>query len=184
MSPLYFKILLIALPFVLYMQVISPLYSGGGQLYTPDTNIKDSRTRLSQYQGAIKTADKLIKDANSLRTDYESFDDATKATLNTMIPSGVNPVLLIDEMTELMKQTGIDVDGISQSITTSTLYPKLGVYNISMAVNGGYEDFKKALRKIQSSLRIYDIEAISFTPPEKDGEVSKMQVAIKTYFLK
>ena len=184
MSPLYFKIFLIALPFVLYMQIISPLYSGGGQLYVPETNIKDARAVLSQYDSAIKTADKLIKDANSLRADYESFDDATKATLNTMIPTGVNPVLLLDEVTELMNQTGVDVDGISQNITTSTLYPKLGVYTISMAVNGGYDDFKKALRQIQNSLRIYDIEAVTFIPPEKDGEVAKMQVALKTYFLK
>ena len=166
------------------MQVISPLYSGGGQLYVPDTNIKASRELISQYTSALSQADTLIKQANDLKGDYDSFDEATKATLYTMLPTSINPVLLSDELTELIKTTNLETDGISQRVTVSSMYPDLGAYDLSFSVNGTYDDFKRVLRILQSSLRMYDIQAVSFTPAEKEGETTKMQISFKTYFLK
>lgn len=185
MSPLYFKILLVSLPIVLFLQVISPLYSGGGQLFVPQTNIKNSNELLKQYDGALKQADQLIKDANALRADYESFDEATKATLNTILPSGVDPVLLLDELTDLIASTGLETDGISQRLTGgSALYPGLNVYDLSFSVGGTFDDFKRILKTLQSSLRFYDIQSVSFNAPEKEGDLTKLQVSFRTYYLK
>ena len=187
MTPLYLKILLLILPIVLYTQVISPLYSGGGQLYVPDNNIKSSRELISQYDGALKQASTLIEQGDILKKDYKEFDEGTKAKLNTMIPSYIDQIMMTDELAELVSKSDIKIEttlGIRAANDSS--YADLIAYDVGFKVSGSYEDFKKVLKLIESSLRLYDIEGVKFTAPdtEKEGSISEMTVSTKTYILK
>lgn len=169
------------------MQIISPLYSGGGQVYVPDSNIKSSRELLAQYDSALKQATTLISQANALSKDYESFDKVTKSKLDSMIPSSIDPIMYTDELAELVKNSDSKIDAsFGERMVPSGTYADLGAFEVGFKVEGTYEDFKKALILIESSLRLYDIESIKFSAPdpEKDGSLSTMNVSAKTYILK
>lgn len=169
---------------MLYTQVISPLYSGGGQVFVPSSNIKFSRELLAQYDTAIKQADVIVNQSKTLKTDYDAFDENTIKTLNVMIPSSVNEVMITDEFTEFVKRSNLKIDEFSIGPSTVSDIPGLGTYTAVITVVGGYEDFKATLRFIEGSLRFYDIQSVDFSINEKEPELSIMKVSFKTYYLK
>lgn len=168
------------------MQVISPLYSGGGQVFVPSSNIKSSRELLAQYDSAIAQADTIVNQSKTLKTDYDALlaDESTIKTLNVMIPSSVNEIMIMDEFAEFIKASNLTVTEFSIGPSTGTDLPGLGVYGASIAISGGYEDFKATLRFIEGSLRFYEIQAVDFSINEKEPEGSTMKVTFRTFYLK
>lgn len=166
------------------MQVISPLYSGGGQLYIPDNNIKSSRELLSRYSVAITQAETIVGQSKKLKSDYGSFDELTKKTLNIILPSNVNEIMITDEFSEFVKASNLNVSDFSIGKALTSPYPDLGYYSGSITVSGSYEDLKAMLRHIEGSLRYYDITSFSYAISEKDEMNSSLKVNFQTYYLK
>jgi hypothetical protein len=186
MNPLYIKLFLLAIPGLVLTQIISPLYSGGGSIYIPETNIVSSKALIAQYDVALAQADKVVQDAKNLKKDFTSFDETTKQTMEKMIPSKIDPIMFTDELTEMIKNENLPVSkfGQAESKAESQQYPGLGFSMVSFTVDGRYDDFRRVLKIIEGSLRLYEIESIRFTMSDKESEMSSMQVSAKTYFLK
>ena len=47
-----------------------------------------------------------------------------------------------------------------------------------------YENFKKLMDTFEKSMRLFSIQAVSFTAPEKDGDLTSYDVKLQTYYIK
>ncbi len=170
------------------MQLISPLYSGDGQLYVPENNIQNSKKNLLRYDIAINKAKDLVDKTATLESGYAGFDDKDKITLNKTIPDNIDIIMLTDELYDLVhSDPNLKMDfGLTPTKGSSEQYPDLGTYDVGFTVEGTYDDFRAAIKLIESSARLYDIQSITFIPPdpEKEGSISKLSISAKTYFLK
>lgn len=184
MSPAYIKILLLALPVVIYTQLISPLYSGGGQVIVFENNIRSSKALIPQYELALTQATELGSKASTLRKDYDIFDKDTLTLLNKIIPRSVNEIMIQDEFAEYVKESGITIVDFSIGKSISTVYPELSVYSGSITFSGSYEDFKKAIHFVETNLRYLDITSLDFAISQKDPNLSSMKLSFQTFYLK
>jgi hypothetical protein len=184
MSPTYIKILLLVLPVVIYTQLISSVYSGGGQVFTFANNIKSSRDLIPQYEAAFDQADSLVNQVKELRKDYDNFDKDLQAKLDKIIPPSVNEIMLQDEFVEYAKASNVTLEKITVGKSTISIYPELGVYGGTAEFTGSYEDFKKALRFIETNLRYLDILSVDFGFTKDSPTLTTMKLSYQTYYLK
>jgi hypothetical protein len=185
MQPLHIKIALAVMPILVYTQVVSPIVSGGGTLFIPETNITTSKSLITQYDLAVSQAEKLASDVKTISKDLEAFDKTVEGTLEKIIPSSIDPVMFTDELTEFVKNENLPVTDFTQGENKGiTSYPELGEYFVAFTFAGDYSEIKRVLKTIQSSLRLYDIQSVEITAPQKDGELFNVKVQAKTYFLR
>jgi restriction endonuclease S subunit len=183
MSPLLFRTLLILIPVVLYYEIISPLYSGGGTLYSPERSITELRDLSSQYDATLAQADSLAQQAEKLQSQYNHISDDTKQKLAVMIPENIDPVRLIDEIDFILKKAGFTSLDIGYTDTGSLDKGRTG-YTISFSVKGNYTKFKDLLNTLEKSLRTFSVQAISFSSPDNPTDLTNFQVRMETYYMK
>lgn len=181
MSSLLFKILLVVFPIVLYTQLISPLYSGGGSIYQPEKSITDLKDLSLQYDSTIKQAATLVNQADDLKNQYTNLSPEAKANLSVMIPDAVDQIRLLDEVDSIIKEAGFSSNDIGISEIGDK--DKAG-YAISFTTKGSYSKFKNLLHAFQTSLRLYTVDSISFNAPTVSGDLITFQVRLETYYMK
>jgi Tfp pilus assembly protein PilO len=183
MSPKLFNLLLAASSFALYYVVIGPLYSGIGSVWQPEQGITQLEQTNIDYGNTLSQADSLVKQATTLRTQYNSIPETTKQNMKLMVPDSVDPVRLVSELTNLGIQTGIPIDTITYAPgqNTSDTY---GSYRVSFTVKTSYPRFKELMHNIETSLRLLSVQNVTFTLPDKDTKLTSFQVALETYYMK
>jgi len=191
MPPILTKIVLIAIPLALYFEVMVPLYKGGGTLYVPTKTITGMNRLSSEYDLAINQARDLVTQASALKKQYEEMPQETKDKLNIMIPQASStpsdPVRVMDEITTVITDAGFSANTISYKEKADLGQGKSG-YTIGFSVKGSYAKFKELITALQSSLRIYSIQGISFSAAEPQEGMPQglvdFRVTLETYYLK
>lgn len=193
MQSIIVKILLIAIPFIVYSQVGAPLYTGSQGIYTPTKSIKELRDLSKDIDSANTQAKGIASKAIALKNEYSKIKEEDKEKLSKMLPEKIDIVRLLDEVTYMTAQSGFEVGQIAYvklEKTANEGNSREG-YKISYEVKGNYPRFKRLIQNIENSLRIYTIPSISFSGElEKDTQgvvtsvkETKYKVELETYVL-
>jgi cell division protein FtsB len=182
MSPTLTKVLLIAIVATLYFEVISPLYSGGGQLLTFDSTITSLRSENASYDATVEQAKLLIAQAGELKQGYEAIPEDKRQDLGVMVPTSIDPVRLIDEVNSIAEQNGFVLSDVSY-IDSNNLGKGRSGYTVSFITKGNYLRFTELIKSLEKSLRIFVVTSVSFSAPTQAGDLTTFQVRLDSYYM-
>ena len=156
--------------------------------------ISTLRAQEADYQTVLTNARKLKEQRNALVKKYNSFDQAKLGQLATMLPANPENMKLILSLQSVASQYGMvlqnvkiedpSTDPASQNKPGSQGNSELGTLTINFSVAGSYASFTNFVRTIEKSLRMIEIQKVSFSASDPKSQNYQYSVAVKTYWLK
>ncbi len=170
----------------LFFMFTKPVYS----------TIDDIKARSSAYDEALKNAKELQSIRDELTSKYNSFSPTDISKIKTMLPDTVDTVQLIIDLDDMAQTRGLifrDTKFDSNTATDGQKTPTDLIFetknyetsNIGFTVEGKYENFQNFLRDLEQSLRLVEVESLTFSaaPIGKTGNFS-FHVDLSTYWLR
>ena len=165
--------------------------------------VKDLRVEAASYDEALSNAKQLQAVRDTLVTKYNSISPDVLDRLSKFLPDNVDNIKLILEIDRIASQYGMQVKNIkydvaqkaadpakSQFVATSKEPVKdFGSFDLEFSVEGSFGNFVSFTDSIEKSLRIVDINSVSFSSsdtalPGAPKDNYKYDFKIKTYWLK
>ncbi len=179
MSPKNLNILLLVVSVFLYFSVVKPLYSGTTSvLFKDGQSFKSLIEKRNAYDLAIEEVPKLIKQAKEYEELYNNISEEDRKKILTMVPVSVNEIKLMSELVNI----GNKAD--SFPIENMGIKDKQGKYSVNFSVTTTYANFDKIIKVWESSMRLFSLESVSFTPGKTEEEAIKFNVDFFTYYMK
>lgn len=164
-------------------------------IYTDPTyqSIKALRVQEMEYDQALTKSKELLAIRNSLisKRNTLSPDDVNKVT--RVLPDNVDNIRLILDTETIAQRYKLHVQNIgikaaqasreerSQLAVGDTDDP-VGSVQFSFTVSATYDDFLRFIKDLERSVRIVDIQQISFSMTQ--GDLADFSISIKTYWLR
>lgn len=159
-------------------------------------SLKADRTK---YTLALENATKLDDRQRALQEIKINMDPNDLAALDQLLPNNIDNVRLIIDINTIAKKNGLTVKnpsiageaGASQPagagnppVPNNIKRPGLDKNSvvISFSVSASYEILKRFLDDLSHSLRIVDIESVSFSGNDKN--LYDYKISLRTYWLK
>jgi hypothetical protein len=184
MSPKLLATFLLLSSGVLYYFVISPLYTGVGDLWTPAVSVVSGRQQVIQYTQALNRANDIVAEADALRNDYKKISEEDKQKINIMLPASIDRTRLLSEMVNMTNTIGVTVKDMNVSEGVAPASGEPGMFNVSFGLTTSYPRFKELVRKFETNLRLFRLESVTFSQNEKDQEAISFTVRFSTFYLK
>lgn len=175
-------VLSIAISVALFWWYIDPTYA----------EVKELRVEEATLNQALDRALELQTTRDQLLSRYNTFSQNDIARLEKLLPDHVDNVRLALDMDSLAAQYGMRVRNLSiekqdpkVKSPTQTIGPDERTYEsmvLSFTVTGDYDTFRQFMLDLERSLRLVDIEGITFTSAESG--LYDFTVALRTYWLK
>lgn len=155
--------------------------------------ISTVRAQAADYQTVLTNARKLKEQRNALVTKYNSFDQAKLGQLATMLPTNPENMKLILSLQSVASQYGMVLQNVkiedpaadaAQARTAAQNNTELGKMVINFSVAGSYASFTNFMKTIEKSLRVIEIQKVSFSASDPKAQNYQYSVSIKTYWLK
>ena len=176
--------------FILY---VNPAYQALGTL----------RTQAADYNEALNNSKILQTIRGTLSDKYKSMSPEDLARLNKLLPDNVDNIKLILEIQRIASTYGMTLQNVKFDTTekpvTSTQAgfvtagaaqsaPKkdYGVFPLEFSTQGSYSNFVSFMSDLEKSLRIVDVQAITFTSSatQAGSDTYKYDFKINTYWFK
>jgi hypothetical protein len=183
MSKNLLSLLLAVATFAVYYLLIGPLYKGSGGVWQPAENVKSLSALNDQYTETLSQADSLYSQAETLRQQYTRISNDQKDQMKIMVPDSIDKVRLLSEVSTLLLQSGFAPNDLAYTEAPATANPR-GMAGISFTVKTNYPKFKELMDTFEKSMRLFSIQGVSFTAPQKEGDLTTYQVKLETYFIK
>lgn len=172
-------ILLLVSAGLLFWGLIDPAYA----------EIKKMKKEEALYDQALSNSKELQAIRDSLLKKYNSFSQEDLDRLEKLLPDTVDNVKLIMDIDGIAGKYGMSLKSVSVKTPTAQKSGVLGKneepvgsISLSFSVSGPYKSFINFLRDMENSLRIVDVETISFNSSDKDANIYELEV--KTYWLR
>lgn len=184
-----FSILFLAGAIAIFFLYTSPAYD----------SMQALSTQGAQYDAALEKATQLQELKQTLLARDNSFDPTEVSRLTTMLPDQVDNIRLILDLDNLASKYGMGLQNVQisspdtdqgQSVVSSIAsaaqpYDSL---TLSFTTAGTYQQFIQFVTALQSSLRLVDIENISFQPTagaaNSSADVYTYTMTVQTYWLR
>lgn len=183
MMRLFLPLILIAIAIGLFFVFTDPTYQ----------TIKDLRVQEMEYDQALTKSKELLAIRNSLISKRNTFspDDVNKVA--RVLPDNVDNIRLILDTETIAQRYRLHIEEIGISAPQASREERselavgdtndpVGSVQLSFSVTARYDDFLRFIKDLERSVRIVDIQSISFSVGE--GELADYSVAIKTYWLR
>ncbi len=155
--------------------------------------IRDLRVTEGTLDGALSRALDLQQTRDQLLSRYNTFSQDDLTRLEKLLPDHVDNVRLVLDMDSMASQYGMRVRNVAienpqKSAATQqigTVGPDESQYEsmlFSFTVTGQYETFRQFLADLEKSLRLVDIEGVSFS--SADNGLYDYTITLRTYWLK
>lgn len=178
---------LIIISVAIYFVIISPIYFGGGSLYSvsPDESIVSMREFKNKIGSSLKELNDGKLNIAKLDSEYGSLDKDTQDKLNTMIPNDVDPIRLVSEINKIVTGVGLTAENISYSKEPEDKnLPGIGIYSISFSTKSSYSNLKNLIDKLEKSRRIFSIQSVSFASGTNINDPMNVNIKMNTYYIK
>jgi Tfp pilus assembly protein PilO len=158
--------------------------------------ISELRTQKADYEVVLANARKYKEERNALVKRYNAFDQSKLNQLTTMLPSNPENMKLILALQSVASQYGLLLQNVktedsadttnpgARPVPGSQTSPDLGTITINFSVSGPYSAFTNYIRSIEKSLRMLEIQKISFAASDPKTQNYQYTVSVKTYWLK
>lgn len=174
------SIILILISVGLFYTFISPQYQKTGAL----------RAEADEYKGVIDNVNMLVETRDRLMDQYRDFPKLEVERLNKILPDDVDMVRLAKDLDSIASAQGISISRISVEADKdddARAIIESGVSThedsmVSFEFISTYESFKRFMADLEDSLRISDIESVSFEVGESN--LYEYRVSMRTYWLK
>lgn len=155
--------------------------------------IKELRSQEATLNQALSRALELQETRDQLLSRYNTFSQTDLSRLEKLLPDHVDNVRLVLDMDALASQYGMRVRNVSiekqdpktRARDAQTIGPDERLYEsmiLSFTVTGQYDTFRQFMIDLERSLRLVDIEGVSFASNESG--LYDFTVALRTYWLK
>ncbi len=162
-------------------------------------DIQTYQDKMTQYDSALGNEARFERERDSLSKKFHNFPSETEDRMVKALPDNVQNIQLVIALQQIAQGYGMNISGISfgsvvssQSTSTSLLPSgqragqdnnEYGTFDIAFTVAGNYEKFLVFLKKLESSLRILDIQSVDFSSDSSGGSYT-YTVKLKTYWFK
>lgn len=164
-------------------------------------DISGIKLQLVEYKDTLRKANQLAEEQQALTDVMNSFNLADREKLDKMIPDNADNVRLIINIQNIAETTGLSIKDIkvndeNKQGTEAVITPADGIadsegltnlkYNfvtLSFTVVSTYPNFVLYLEKLEKSLRLVDITALSVKAAEAPG-LYNFEVTLRSYWLK
>lgn len=155
--------------------------------------IQTLRAEEATYDGALSKSRELQSVRDQLLARYNTFPTDDLMRLTKLVPDTIDNVRLILDLDGIASGYGMHVRSVSLNANASqasrTAAGEIGpgdarhdYVTLSFSVNGTYDTFRAFLADLESSLRLVDIDSLSFSSTPTG--IYEYAIGIKTYWLK
>ena len=152
------------------------------------------KSQNAEYEAVLANSRKLDEARSSLLQKYQSFDQSDLSRLAVMVPESPDNVKLILELYSLASRSGLALqnakvsDDTTKAQTGTAAAPganasPYGTLKLEFTLVGTYNSFTQFTKSLESSLRIVDINKVSFLSSDYKQNY-QFTVGITTYWLK
>ncbi|MDB5266620.1 MAG: hypothetical protein JWN89_435 [Parcubacteria group bacterium] len=150
----------------------------------------DLRAESAKYEDLLANVSSLIETRDNLLVKYQAMPKEDVDRLSKVLPPSIDTVRLALDFDSIASRYGISIKNIqTESKGNDTGAPGIIVGSktyetttVSFEFVTNYENFKRFMTDIESSLRIIDVKAAAFDTT--DTGLSTFKVSIETYSLK
>ena len=184
MSRLLLPILLVGAALGLFVLYTNPVYQ----------EVKVLRAQTDSYDEALNKSQELRAVRDELLAKRNTFPAESVSKLERVLPDNVDNIRLIIDINNIAARHGItlsdvaldtdfgDKNGPRSSTASGPSGEAVGSVTVGFSVAASYENFLTFLSDIEHSLRIVDIENLSFKVPSEG--LPTYVVSIRTYWLR
>jgi hypothetical protein len=185
-------IILIISSFAVFFGYVDPNYKGPANQSTTSyqqDGVVFLKSELAQYDSVLNSSTQIVSQRDALVAKKNTISDADEARLETLLPSNIDNIRLIIEISDIaqarnLKAENISVGNMTQSTSNtigqnSSLY---GTLSLTFTVTATYNDFLNLLQDLENNLRLLDVTNISFH--STDSGFYDFTVTFNTYWLK
>lgn len=185
-----FPIVLVVAAIGLFVVFTNPSYKEIGTL----------RIQQAAYNQALNNSQELLKVRNDLTNKYNNLPDVDRDHIQKLMPNTVDNIRLIIDIQNVALSHGMDPKDIKydaragasgtanqQAGTPQQLaaaQKDFGTFELEFSVTGPYSNFLGFVSDLEQSLRLVDIESVTFQSADTGSANMKYVVRIKTYWLK
>ncbi|MDQ1281981.1 MAG: hypothetical protein QG630_332 [Patescibacteria group bacterium] len=193
-NKIYINLLLIlVIGFIIYF-LIYPQYSGKGTFYSPQKNISSLLKSKTDSDSAILIANTYNTKLAKINNDYNNaLERLPVDTLNKILPSALDPVIIIYELTKIAALPGSNMlltdpklsdDGAAGSSQNTN--KKYNTISVTFNVKGTYDSIKFFLKNLENSDRIFNVTKLNFSSAQdtKANSILSYSISVETYYLK
>jgi len=183
MTRLIIPLVLVATAVGLFMLYTDPAYQ----------KVKDLQAQVAAYDEALDKSQELKKTRDQLISRRNTFPADGLQKLEKVLPDNVDNIRLIIDINaiaarHLLSIKNIDLGDVSDSaegrseLAVGTSGSAVNSVQLGFAVSSSYDNFLAFLQDLEHSLRIVDIENITFSV-QADASVNDYTFDIRTYWL-
>lgn len=175
-------IVLVALSIGLFAIYTNPTYQADKKILV---NVRAYNDSLDKSQELRRVRDEKI-------AAFNTFQPQDKDRLNSILPDNVDNIHLIIDINNIAARHGLSLKNVSLGTISDSASSRnalavgvsgsaVGSVNLGFTVSSSYENMLAFINDLEHSLRIMDIEQITFTAGEKD--LSDYSFSVRTYWL-
>lgn len=166
--------------------------------------VQELRAQESSFNEALDNSKKLQAIRDTLVAKYNSFSPTTMDHIKKFLPDNVDNIKLVLEINRVAEQYNLQVKNIKYDLSKAEAptgnkfvaqAPKGATkdyadFDLEFSLQGSYGNFVSFLESLERSLRIVDVQSISFSSAEAVSQTGvptdnyKYDLKIKTYWLK
>jgi hypothetical protein len=159
---------------------------------TYQVQVKALQVNTQSYDDALDKSQELKKIRDDLLKRYNTFSSDNKAKLEDLLPDNVDNIRLVIDINNIATRNSITVKNLSVGDTQNSKNSKntgavaaaastVGTVDLGFTVTSDFDHFLKFLYDLEHSLRLIDIQKISFSVGETG--TTDYSVTIRTYWL-
>lgn len=154
--------------------------------------MKVLRAQVASYDEALNKSQELRTVRDGLLAKRNTFPTEAVAKLERVLPDNVDNIRLIIDINNIAARHGLTLtdvalgevggkNGERSAVAVGVSSDTVGSVEVGFSVSATYEGFLAFLMDIEHSLRIVDIEGLSF---KTGSEVPVYSLTIRTYWLR
>ena len=178
--------ILIAAAIGLFAVYINPTYQGPG-------GIKNLQAQVSAFDDALNKAQELKSRRDELISKRNTFSAENMQKLERILPDNVDNIRFVIDINGIAARHSLSLKNVSlgsvsdaksgrSALAVGSSGDPVGSAEISFALSATYDEFLSFLQDLEHSLRIVDVEKISFKSAEA-GERYEYSLTVRTYWL-
>lgn len=176
----------------IFFSYVSPTYGAlTNKAELKERSIRELKEERGRYIDALNKTKEIEQARTGLLKRYNHIPIEDRDRLEKLLPDHIDSVRLIIDINNIASQYEMSLKNISltqsgseaaevHSLTIGPKEERFKATELQFGVTGSYEDFRSFVRDLEQSLRLVDIEAISFSAP---ADVYDYAVTILTYRL-
>ncbi|MCF7831280.1 MAG: type 4a pilus biogenesis protein PilO [Candidatus Pacebacteria bacterium] len=182
MGRFIFSLFAILISIAIFVIVVIPRYHA----------IQELRSERAELVSAVSSGADLRVRRDELTRQYNAISQDSLSKLKSLLPDSIDNVKLILELDALARTYGLPIQNVrvreveddtgaqQSTVVTDSRY---GTTRLELTLEGRYDRFRSFLTDVEKSLRLIDVESVTFTAPE-DEAVYTYIITLRTYWLR